>query len=204
MGWARPYPSDHVGRHSPPPFGAERRGEGAGGALRRHCPARSCCLHHSIPPPKPLRSRASRPGFARLRSPRSVKNARGEAPSGAEANAPPGPAGHPGTGLRCRSPPARVEFVGWPGSSIRVVAPDQCLIPADPEKRPPREPARLTALHRGFCRHPGRASGASGSGGRGVKPPAASRADRRGRPVLPTVRAGRTRRLPASPPPARA
>jgi hypothetical protein len=60
-----------------------------------------------------------------------------------------------GPGLRCRSPPARVESVLWPGSSIR----------ADPRKRTPREPARLTALHRGICRPPGRASGAAGQEG---------------------------------------
>jgi hypothetical protein len=66
-----------------------------------------------------------------------------------------------------------------PGCLIPATQKPGCLIPAPQEPPPAREPARLTALHRGICRPPGpRASGASGAAGRtrAVKGRAACRA----------------------------
>jgi len=107
--------------HSPPLPGGERSAAGRERGLGRSCegspspaalrastsprrrevkgrPARSAVL--ILNPAPSLRPSLSgpaphRPGFARLGPGAPVGSARGEAPSGAEANAPPGPAGHP-------------------------------------------------------------------------------------------------------------
>ena len=151
-----------------------------------HCLVRSVTTHAS---PFPRL-------FGRVllrRSPRLPwEGTRGEAPSGAEAMRPPGPAGCP-TGPDFGSPKPAGSRAGVPMKS-----PDQAsgLLP-----RPPaREPARLTALHRGTCRPPGprvRGGGCGRKGPHGASPPLGPRrrrgprdgssqaARRRGRPPLP-------------------
>jgi hypothetical protein len=85
-----------------------------------------------------------------LRSPAFLaKGTRGEAPSGAETERrllwPRETCPRDRTSDR-RSPPARVQAV--PPVPARMLDPGQLKTPA-------REPARLTALHRGIYRHPG-------------------------------------------------
>jgi hypothetical protein len=194
----------------PPPGGGE-------GAARPVC--RSEPKFDAIPPATPLRSRASPAGVCPSRSPRSREKARGvkrrQARRRTRLLAPrvtprdrtsmPKPAGSRGVRF-LRSFGSPDEASGLPGCLIGPPTTGM-LDPGRPKNDPHasrRASRRFTAA---FAitgpRVRGERVGRAGPVSHQLAP-AASRADRRGRPLLPTVSAGRTRRLPASPPPARA